>query len=297
MTTVLEREQRPLTSTKANRSRRLGELSFQGLLLGCTGVGLIVLGILLYTVFNKGGSRLSVDFLTSFPSRRPASAGVKAAIYGSVWLIGLTTLIAVPISVGAAIYLEEMAPRNRFTRLIEVNISNLAGVPSIIYGILALGVVARGLGLGFSLWTGSIALSLLAFPVIVIAARESIRAVPPSIRQGAYALGATRWQVTKRAVIPPARGGILTGCILALSRALGEAAPLLLLGALVFSASVPNDPSDRYTALPLQIFNWINRPQPGFQITAAAGIIVLLGVLFTINGVAIALRRRGPQTW
>ncbi len=294
---MLEREQRPLTSSKANRSRRVGELSFQAVLLVCTGVGLVVLGILLYTVIDRGGSRLSVDFLTSFPSRRPANAGVKAAIFGSMWLIGLTTLIAVPISVGAAIYLEEMAPRNRFTRLIEVNIANLAGVPSIIYGILALGVVARGLGLGFSLWTGSIALSLLAFPVIVIAARESIRAVPPSIRQGAYALGATRWQVTKRAVMPPARGGILTGCILALSRALGEAAPLLLLGALVFSASVPNDPSDRYTALPLQIFNWINRPQPGFQITAAAGIIVLLGVLFVINGVAIALRRRGPQTW
>jgi len=297
MTTVLEREQRPLTSSRANRSRRLGELSFQALLLVCTGVGLVVLGILLYTVFDRGGSRLSVDFLTSFPSRRPANAGVKAAIYGSLWLIGLTTAIAVPISVGAAIYLEEMAPRNRFTRLIEVNISNLAGVPSIIYGILALGVVARGLGLGFSLWTGSIALSLLAFPVIVIAARESIRSVPPSIRQGAYALGATRWQVTKRAVMPPARGGILTGCILALSRALGEAAPLLLLGALVFSASVPNDPGDRYTALPLQIFNWINRPQAGFQITAAAGIIVLLGVLFVINGVAIALRRRSQQTW
>ncbi|HVF20235.1 MAG TPA: phosphate ABC transporter permease PstA, partial [Mycobacteriales bacterium] len=240
---------------------------------------------------------LSVDVLNSFPSRRPSQAGVKAALYGSLWLIGLTTAIAVPISVGAAIYLEEMAPRNWFTRLIEVNIANLAGVPSIIYGILALGVVARGLGLGFSLWTGSIALSLLAFPVIVIAARESIRAVPPSIRQGAFALGATRWQVIRRAVMPPSIGGILTGCLLALSRALGESAPLLLLGALVFSTSVPNDPGDRYTALPLQIFNWISRPQTGFQITAAAGIMVLLGILLTINAIAIGLRGRSRHTW
>ncbi|HVE99621.1 MAG TPA: phosphate ABC transporter permease PstA [Mycobacteriales bacterium] len=297
MTAIVDRAKRPLTSSRANRSRRVGEVSFQSLLLLCTGIGLVVLGVLLYTIVERGGSRVSADFLQSFPSRRPAKAGVKAALFGSLWLIGLTTAIAVPVSVGAAIYLEEMAPRNRFTRLIEVNIANLAGVPSIIYGILALGVVARGLGLGFSLWTGAIALSLLAFPVIVIAARESIRSVPSSIRQGAYALGATRWQVTRRAVMPPSLGGIVTGCILALSRALGEAAPLLLLGALVFSASVPNDPSDRYTALPLQIFNWISRPQPGFQVTAAAGILVLLGLLFTINGIAIALRSRSRHSW
>ena len=297
MTSSVEQAKGPLSSSSANRRRRLDELSFQTLLLVCTGVGLVVLGILLYTIAERGGDRLSVDFLQSYPSRRPAKAGAKAALYGSLWLIGLTTAIAVPVSVGAAIYLEEMAPRNRFTRLVEVNIANLAGVPSIIYGILALGVVARGLGLGFSIWTGAIALSLLSFPVIVIAARESIRAVPPSIRQGAYALGGTRWQVTSRAVLPPSLGGIVTGCILALSRALGEAAPLLLLGALVFSTSVPNDPGDRYTALPLQIFNWISRPQPGFQVTAAAGIMVLLGLLFTINGVAIALRTRSRQAW
>ena len=295
--TAVELRERPLTSSASNRNRRFGEWSFQALLMLCTGIGLVVLGILLYTVARRGSPALSVDFLTSFPSRRPSDAGVKAALYGSLWLIGLTTAIAVPVSVGAAIYLEEMAPRNWLTRLVEVNIANLAGVPSIIYGILALGVVARGLGLGFSLWTGAIALSLLVFPVIVIAARESIRAVPPSIRQGAYALGATRWQVTRRAVFPPARGGILTGCILALSRALGEAAPLLLLGALVFSASVPDGPGDRYTALPLQIFNWINRPQSGFQVTAAAGIMVLLGLLFTINAVAIVARNRSQQSW
>ncbi|HVF21274.1 MAG TPA: phosphate ABC transporter permease PstA, partial [Mycobacteriales bacterium] len=276
-TTPTRPSAQPSLTSSGAASRRFGELSFQALLLLCTGIGLVVLGILLVTVSRRGSSQLSVEFLNSFPSRRPAQAGVKAALYGSLWLIGLTTAIAVPVSVGAAIYLEEMAPRNWFTRLIEVNIANLAGVPSIIYGILALGVVARGLGLGFSLWTGAIALSLLSFPVIVISARESIRAVPPSIRQGAFALGATRWQVIRRAVMPPSIGGILTGCLLALSRALGESAPLLLLGALVFSTSVPNDPGDRYTALPLQIFNWISRPQTGFQITAAAGIMVLLG--------------------
>ena len=292
-----DRTQRELTSSGANRSRRLGELSFHALLLLCTGIGLVVLGVLLVTVSRRGAPELDADFLRSFPSRRPSRAGVKAALYGSLWLIGLTTAIAVPVSVGAAIYLEEMAPRNRFTRLIEVNIANLAGVPSIIYGILALGVVARGLGLGFSLWTGAIALSLLSFPVIVISAREAIRSVPPSIRQGAFALGATRWQVIRRAVMPPSIGGVLTGCLLALSRALGESAPLLLLGALVFSTSVPNDPSDRYTALPLQIFNWISRPQSGFQTTAAAGIMVLLGILLTINAIAIGLRGRSRSTW
>ena len=288
---------RPLAASGASRSRRAGELTFQAVLMLCTGAGLLVLGVLLYTVSRRGGEQLSVDFLNSYPSRRPSRAGVKAALYGSLWLLGLTTAIAVPISVGAAIYLEEMAPRNRFSRLVEVNIANLAGVPSIVYGLLALGVVARGLGLGFGLWTGAIALTMLVFPVIVIAARESIRAVPPSIRQGAYALGATRWQVTRRAVLPPSVGGIITGCILALSRALGEAAPLLLLGAFVFTTSVPNDPSDRYTALPLQIYNWISRPQAAFQVTAAAGIMVLLGIMLSINAIAIALRSRGSHTW
>ncbi len=287
-----------LVAPVADRRRRIwGERAFHGLLLGATGVGLVVLGLLLWDVARDGAPRLSVDFITSFPSRRAENAGVKAALFGSLWLVGLTAAIAVPVSVGAAIYLEEMAPRTRFTRFIEVNIANLAGVPSVIYGLLALGVFARGFGLGFSLWTGSIALALLAFPVIVIGAREAIRGVPPSIRQGAYALGATRWQVTRRAVLPPSLGGILTGCILALSRALGEAAPLLLLGALVFIADTPHGPGDRFTALPIQIFNWVSRPQAAFQKTAAAGILVLLGVLLVVNAVAILLRNRTEQRW
>ena len=288
---------RGLRKTPAGRRRRLGESVFQAILLAATGIGLIVLGILLVTVAVRGRSRLSLEFLDSFPSRRPERAGVKAALYGSMWLIALTTAIAVPVSVGAAIWLEEMAPRNRWGRLIEVNIANLAGVPSIVYGILALGVFARGFGLGFSLWTGAFALALLVFPVIVISARESIRAVPESIRHAAYALGATRWEVTRRTVLPPALGGILTGCILALSRAIGEAAPLLLLGALVFVADVPHSPNDRFTALPIQIFNWVSRPQAGFQVTAAAAIMVLLGLLLSVNAIAIVLRNRMQTRW
>ncbi len=286
-----------LGSRSSGRRRRLGENAFQVVLLAATGLGLVVLGVLLFTIAAKGSGRLSADFLDSYPSRFAHRAGVKAALYGSLWLIGLTATIAVPVSIGAAIWLEEIAPRNRFARLIEVNIANLAGVPSIVYGILALAVFARGLGLGFTLWTGSLALSLLVFPVIVIAARESIRAVPPSIRDAAYALGATRWQMIRRSVLPPSLGGILTGCILALSRALGEAAPLLLLGALVFIADVPSGPGDRFTALPIQIFNWTSRPQAAFQVTAAAGIMVLLGILLTVNAVAIVLRNRTQVRW
>jgi phosphate transport system permease protein len=287
----------PLVATSADRRRRFGEATFQGLLILASGIGLIFLGVLLIAVSAKGSGRLSWEFLNSFPSRRPTQAGFKAAIFGSLWLLGLTTAIAVPVSVGAAIWLEEMAPRNWFAHLVEVNISNLAAVPSVVYGMLALGVFARGLGLGLTLWTGAIALAMLVFPVIVIAARESIRAVPLSIRQGAYALGATRWQVTRRAVLPPANSGILTGCILALSRAIGEAAPLLLLGALVFIADTPSGPGDRFTAMPIQIYNWINRPQEDFRVAAAAGIMVLLGVLLTVNAVAIIVRNRTRVRW
>ncbi len=289
--------QHALVDRGASRRRRRGERGFQALLLAATGIGLVVLGVLLFTVAARGRSRLSLDFVNSYPSRFPRQAGVKAALYGSLWLIGLTASIAVPLSIGAAIWLEEIAPRNRLTRLVEVNIANLAAVPSIVYGILALAVFARGFGLGFSLWTGSLALTLLVFPVIVIAAREAIRAIPLSMRQAAYALGATRWQTIRRSVLPPAVGGMMTGCILALSRALGEAAPLLLLGALVFITDVPNGPSDRFTALPIQVFNWTARPQAEFQVTAAAGIMVLLGILLSVNAFAIVLRNRTQVHW
>ena len=276
---------------RARLGRRVGDTTFHAFLLLATGAALLV------TIARRGAGRLSVDFVASYPSRRPTEAGVKAALFGSLWLVGLTFALAVPVSVGAAVYLEEIAPRNRLTRLIEVNLANLAAIPSVIYGMLALGVFARALGLGFSLWTGAIALSLLVSPVVVLSAREAIRAVPPSVRHAAYALGATPLQVTRRAVLPPAASGILTGNILALSRALGEAAPLLLLGALVFSASTPASPSERFTALPIQIYNWVSRPQAAFQVTAAAGILVLLGILLTLNGVAVAIRQRSEVKW
>jgi phosphate transport system permease protein len=287
----------PALELSGSSRRRFGEGSFQAVLMAATGVGLVVLGLLLFDVVRDGGSRLSVDFLTSFASRRASQAGVKAAVLGSLWLLGLTFAIAVPVSIAAAVYLEELAPRNRLTRLIEVNISNLAGVPSVVYGLLALVFFGRQLGLGLSLWTGAIALSLLIFPVIVVAARESLKAVPPSIREGALALGATRLQTIRRSVLPPATGGMVTGTIIALSRAIGEAAPLLLLGALVFTTSVPNGPGDRFTALPIQIFNWVSRPQAAFLANAAAAILVLMGVLLTANAVAIAIRNRTEVRW
>ena len=290
--------ERPAIDLRGNdRRRRFGEWSFQAILLLATGIGLIVLAVLLLDVSIRGSERLSLDFVTSYPSRRAESAGVKAALVGTLWLIGLTAAIAVPVSIAAAIYLEEIAPRNRFTALVEINISNLAGVPSIVYGIIALAFFGRTLGLGASLWTGAIALALLIFPVIVIAAREALRAVPSSIRDGAYALGATQLQMIRTSLLPPSLGGMLTGVILALSRAIGEAAPLLLLGALVFTRSLPEGPSDRFTALPLQIFNWVSRPQEAFQVTAAAGIMVLLGMLLTLNAVAIVLRNRSQVHW
>ncbi|HZG93740.1 MAG TPA: phosphate ABC transporter permease PstA [Mycobacteriales bacterium] len=288
--------ERTLQRTSKDGRRVAGERAFQLLLLIGLGIGLVVLGVLLYTVANKGGGRLSSEFMNGFPSRRAAKAGIKPALYGSLWLLGLTIVIAVPLSIGAAIWLEEIAPRNWLTRLIEVNIANLAGVPSIVYGILAAGLFSGLLGLGDSLWTGAFALSMLAFPVIVVAARESIRAVPPSIRQGAYALGATRWQVTRRSVLPPSIGGVVTGCVLALSRAIGEAAPLLLV-AVTASFSTPNSPGDVFSALPLQIYSWTTRPQVAFQVNAAAAIMVLLGIVLTVNVIAIFIRNRSQVRW
>lgn len=285
------------TPLKGSRARRSGEGTFQAVLLGLTGVALLALATLLVDVVLSGAGRLSLDFLTSPPSRRAERAGVGPALLGTLWLLGLTLAISVPVSLAAAVWLEEVAPRNRFTRIVEVNVSNLAGVPSIVYGMLALSVFGRQLGLGTSLWTGAIALSLLAFPVLVVAAREALRAVPSSLRDAAYALGATKLQVISRSVLPFSLPGVLTGVILAMSRAVGEAAPLLLLGALVFTTASPSSPGDRFTALPIQIFNWTSRPQAAFQATAAAGIIVLLGLVLVMSAVAVVLRNRGQVKW
>ena len=257
-----------------------------------TMVGVLLLFLLLWDVFTRGLPWLSWDFLTSFPSRFPERAGIRSALFGSIWLILLTAAFAVPIGVGAAIYLEEYAPKNRFTKIIEINISNLAGVPSIVYGILGLTLFVRTLLLGRSLLAGALTMALLILPIIIISSQEALRAVPKSIREASYALGATRWQTIRHQVLPAARPWILTGNILALSRALGETAPLIMVGALSFVAFVPRTPLDPFTALPIQIFSWVGRPQEEFASLAAAGIIVLMAFLLTMNATAIILRNR-----
>jgi len=246
--------------------------------------------LLLVVVARDGLGRLSPDFLTEYPSRFASRAGFRSAFLGSLWVMGFTALFSVPVGIGAAIYLEEFASRNWFTRIIETNINNLAGVPSIVYGLLGLTIFVRAMALGPSILAGSLTLALLVLPIIIVAAREGLRSVPYSIREASLALGATRWQTVWHQVLPPAMPTILTGVILALSRAIGETAPLITIGALVFIAFDPRGPMDSFTVMPLQIFEWLSRPQARFHEVAAAGIIVLLLVLLAMNAVAIALR-------
>jgi phosphate transport system permease protein len=274
---------------------------FAGLLLLAVSIALAGLLALLIQAFAKGSSALSLGLITNPPSTAfPDKAGYRPAIIGSLLLVAGVILFVVPVGVGAALYLEEYADKTRWwNRLIEVNIQNLAAVPSIIYGILGLGFIVRGpLDLGFILAAGSLTLALLVLPMVIIAAREAIRAVPDSIRQGSLALGATQWQTIRRQVLPASVPGIATGVILAVSRALGETAPLLLVGATVF---VTFDPSffgsDGYSAMPVQIFNYALRPQEEFQALAAAGIILMLVVLLAMNAFAIWLRNRYEQRW
>lgn len=262
------------------------------LFLACTALGIITLIVLLVDVWGDGARLVSWDFLNSLPSRFASRAGIKAALMGSLWILAFTTLFSFPIGVATAIWLEEYAPRNWWSQLIQMNIANLAAVPSIVYGILGLAVFVRGMGLGRSVLAGALTLTLLILPVIIISAQEAIRAVPNSIRLGAYALGATRWQTVRRQVLPMALPGILTGTILALSRAVGETAPLIIIGALAFVPFVPSGPTDAFTVLPIQIFNWISRPQVEFHRLAAAGILVLIVVLLAFNLVAVLLRNK-----
>jgi len=266
--------------------------------------GVVALLVLLATIAADGVGRLSLDFLNSYPSRFPERSGIKAALYGTLWMMAFTALFAVPVGIGAAIYLEEFAPRNWVTKVIETNINNLAGVPSIIYGLLGLTVFVRVMDLGRSVIAGSLTMSLLVLPIIIVAAREGLRAVPPWIREASLALGATRLQTVWSQVLPPAVPAMLTGIILALSRAIGETAPLIMIGALTFLAFTPDSPfidtfpyvdptrpaEAAFTVLPIQIFNWVSRPQPEFLETAAAGIIVLLVVLLSMNALAVVLR-------
>jgi phosphate transport system permease protein len=271
---------------------KLKDLAFKLFAICCTSIGLIVLVVLLYVVISQGFSRIDGDFLTGLPSRIASRAGIYTALLGMVWILILTVCISFPIGVGAGIYLEEYGRKNRLANVIEVNISNLAGVPSIIYGILGLELFGRVLGLGNSILTGSLTLSLLILPLIIVSTREAVKAVPKSLREASYGLGGTKWQTVWNVVLPSAFGGIMTGLILAISRAIGETAPLIVIGALVYVPFVPESPMDEFTVLPIQIFNWVTRPQADFVTNAAAAIIILLTFTFMMNGVAVIIRNR-----
>jgi phosphate transport system permease protein len=284
--------QTTLNGGATSARRQLMDLAFQGLALLVLCIALVSLGALIADIWSDGASRLSWDFLTGFPSRRAADAGVWHALTGSVFVILVTGLLAVPIGAAAAIYLEEYGGRSVAARIIEMNITNLAAVPSIIYGLLGLGLFVRALGMGRSVLAGASTLALLVLPVVILSTREALRAVPASIREGSYALGATKWQTVWYQVLPVALPGILTGTILALSRAIGETAPLITIGALTFVAFAPDSIWSPFTVLPIQIFNWVSRPQREFQVNAAAGILVLLALLLTMNAAAIWLRDR-----
>ncbi len=285
-----------LVTSQRLRQRQARATFFKYFCIAVTGSAVLILGILLYQIISDGYRWVDWQFMTSYPSRFPEKAGILSAFVGTLWLVSLTALLAIPTGVLAAIYLEEYAPKNRWTQLIEVNIANLAGVPSIVFGILGLALFVRFMGLNRSVIAGAMTMSLLILPVIIIAAKEAIRAIPNSLRQAAFALGATRWQVVRAHVLPAALPGILTGIILALSRAIGETAPLIMIGALTYVAFLPESPMDEFTALPIQIFNWTARPQETFHELAAGGIIVLLGVLLLMNALAVYIRYRGSKS-
>jgi phosphate transport system permease protein len=268
------------------------ERAFKAICFLAIGLPLLLLVALFGSALLQAWPRLGWDFLTSYPSRSPLLAGVLAALAGSAYLMVLTAAMAIPLGLGAAVYLEEYARPGRLTSVIEINISNLAGVPSIIYGLLGLELFVRVMGLGRSLLAGAATLALLLLPMVIMASREALRTVPRSIREACFALGADRWQTLRRVVLPMCLPGVLTGVILSLARAIGETAPLITIGALTYVAFVPDSLGSPFTALPIQIFNWVSRPQAGFHVDAAAGIVVLLVLMLLMNGAAIWLRKR-----
>jgi len=283
------------TKTTSNKKYTVRKVKGGALLALClTGliISLVSLAILLFDAFMDGLPWLDLQFITSFPHYLPEQSGILAALWGSIWVVGLTAILSFPLGVGAALYLEEYAPKNWFTSFIRLNIANLAGVPSILYGILGLGLLAEALALGRTILVGALTMTLLILPLIIIASQEAIRSVPRADREGAYALGATKWQVTQGIVLPQAFPGMLTGTILALSRAIGEAAPMIAIAGLLFISRIPTGPLDSFTVMPIQIFNWVNQPKAEFQGLAAAGIIVLLVVLLAMNSIAIFIRNR-----
>lgn len=274
------------------RRRQLLSNAAQWFFLATTLAALGVLAFLAIDVARLGAGRLSLDFLTSYPSRNASSAGLRSSLIGSAWILGMTVLFTVPISVATAVWIEEFAPKNRFMDFVKLNLANLAGVPSIIFGVLGLVVFSRFLGLGPSLLTGALTLFLMIMPMTVIAAQEAIRQVPSGLREGALALGLTDWQTTRYQVLPYAAPGIVTGVILGVSRAAGETAALIMIGAFAFIAFDNTSPFDSFTTLPIQIYNWTVRPQPAFQEIAASGIIVLMALVLTFNLAAAILRER-----
>ncbi len=274
------------------RRNQLTDAVFKYLGIFSTLIGIILLFIFITSILYDGLRRIDWQFITSLPSRKAENAGILTAWTGSLWIFLLTACISIPIGLSAAIYLEEYAKKNRLSRILEINISNLAGVPSVIYGILGLEIFVRIMKLGGSLLAGALTLSLLVLPIIIVASRESIKAVPSSLKEASFGMGATKWQTIWYQILPASAGGIATGIILALSRAIGEAAPVIVIGALAYVPFVARSPLDDFTVLPIQIFHWVSRPDPGFIINAAAGIIILLGITFLFNGVAVYLRYR-----
>lgn len=282
---------RETVSQRIKRRLQLNEI-FKCIFLAGLVFALVVLSTLIYDIVSKGAGWVDLDFLRNFPSRRPEQAGLYPALIGSLWLMLLIVPMVFVIGVGAAIYLEEYAPKNRMTSFIEVNISNLAGVPSIVFGLLGLTIFVRVMELGNSIMAGALTLGLMSLPIVIVASQEALRAVKMELRHASLALGASKWQTTFNVVLPSALPGIITGIILAVSRAIGETAPLIMVGAATFISTTPSNIFSDFTALPIQIYNWTSRPQPEFQNLAAAGIIVLMTMLIAMNSVAIYIRNK-----
>ncbi|MTD29962.1 phosphate ABC transporter permease PstA [Planomicrobium sp. YIM 101495] len=277
---------------KRMNSRMVVNKVFKGFFIFATSLALLALVILLYRIVTQGAGHLSIDFLTNFASRFPEKAGIKAALIGSIWLMAVVAPTSIILGVGSAVYLEEYAKKSRLTTFIQTNIANLAGVPSVVFGLLGLTIFVRTLSLGNSILAAGFTMSLLILPVIIVAAQEAIRSVPKELRDASYGMGATKWQTIVKIILPAAIPGVLTGSILALSRAIGETAPLIVIGIPVIIQFLPKGVMDTFTALPMQIYDWSSRPQQEFQMVAAAGIIILMAFLIIMNSIAVAIRNK-----